>query len=382
MSALLASGTPALVFEEAAVALVRDLYLAILRREPDPDGLRHYVEALTSGAMDRRKLVETFINSDEFIGAAPYRLCGAVPYELGGILPSEVLGICQRFNKFSGESRPGYLTNFLGGLTSAEVDDIIAVLHPTVLGAGAVEDYPIFGNFQGDALEWAGTLRAVLEAGGRFTMIELGAGWGPWCAVGYVAARQRGIEPIDAIAVEGDAGHVRFLRDNFRINGIPDGSGHVFHGAIGPADGTAKFPQGRRASSVYGGVALWPDHQQSAQAFTELIDIHASAFSEVEEIPCYSLQTVASGHELIDLIHCDIQGSEAMLFESAIDFLCSKVRRVVIGTHSIAIDRSLVNLFGHAGWQLEGLHGCAMGERDGKPEPLVDGTQVWRNPRL
>ena len=40
--------------------------------------------------------------------------------------------------------------------------------------------------FHGDTLEWVGALRAALEASGTFTMIELGAGWAPWCVIGTI----------------------------------------------------------------------------------------------------------------------------------------------------------------------------------------------------
>jgi hypothetical protein len=37
-------------------------------------------------------------------------------------------------------------------------------------------------------------------------MLELGAGWAPWCVIGYLAAKQRGVGNIKLVAVEADAG--------------------------------------------------------------------------------------------------------------------------------------------------------------------------------
>ena len=374
----------------ANAAFVRDLYLGILRREAREDELRNHVEALTAGALDRRQVIEAAIASEEFLAlqhpsgppAEPPRPERA--YERCGSLPSEGEAVFRQYQKYSGPGSKGYLTNFLGGLTSIAVDDVIVKLHPGTLDSGEVEDYPIYGNFQGDALEWVGVLRAVLEADAAFTMIELGAGWAPWCAVGFGAAKQRGFAGINVIAVEADAGHAQFARENFSVNGIPDTNAQIHHGAVGPADGTARFPQARTPSAVYGGVAHWFGHEASAQEFQKLMewDPASTVFANVEEVPCYSLATLSQHYDVIDLIHCDIQGSEAMLFSSAIDLVSTKVKRVVIGTHSIAIDRALVNIFGKAGWELEGMHACVMREEGGHPVLYVDGTQVWRNSRF
>jgi FkbM family methyltransferase len=362
------------------VELIRDLHLALLKREPEPESLTAMADALTSGDIDRRGVIEAILEADDHArrqAAIPqHRVSGVMPYEVLGCLPSEVEHVCRNFKPYKGAGRDGYLTNFLGGLTDIGVDAVISGY------SGVVEDYPILGNFHGDALEWLGTLRAALDAGERFAMIELGAGWAPWCVVGYRAAKQRAIDDITLIAVEGDAGHVGFLRENFAVNQIPDDCANIVSGVVGPTDGTAKFPRAHQPNAVYGGMAAWPGHEAATLAFDQLMGAYGAIFAEVDEVPCHSLDTLSSGLDVIDLVHCDIQGSEAMLFESAIDLVSRKVKRVVVGTHSIEIDRRLLNLFAKAGWEIEGVHPCGMGEANGQPVLLVDGTQVWRNPRL
>lgn len=78
---------------------------------------------------------------------------------------------------------PGYLTNFLGVLIDPK-------FFPDILQgrAGEVEDIPIPANWHADIAEWGAALRAVDLACDRFTVIELGCGWGCWMNNTGVAA--------------------------------------------------------------------------------------------------------------------------------------------------------------------------------------------------
>lgn len=79
------------------------------------------------------------------------------------------------------------------------------------------------------------------------------------------------------------------------------------------------------------------------------------------------------------LIHCDIQGAEANLFADTIELVSTKVKRIVIGTHSFEIDRRLSCLFSKHGWDLEGINVCEMMEDKERLVVALDGVQVWRN---
>jgi hypothetical protein len=83
----------------------------------------------------------------------------------------------------------------------------------------------------------------------------------------------------------------------------------------------------------------------------------------------------------VDLMHCDIQGTEATLLTNVIEPISAKVKRIVVGTHSFEIDRLLRSLFPKHGWILEGINVCVMTEHHGKPVLIHDGAQVWRNRR-
>jgi hypothetical protein len=351
---------------------IADIYRGLLGRDPDEDGMRHFSNMLRNASLDRAGLVKTVLSSDEYrsrsagTGRPPDR-------QPLGCLQSEAEAIFAKFQRHEGAGRPGFVTNFLGGVTDVSF----------VLGAdshsGFVEGYPITGNFHGDTLEWVGTLRAVIDARSSFTIFELGAGWGPWCVIGYLAAKQRGLKRIKVIGVEGDAGHVKFMRETFTANGIDPDAGEAIFGVIGITDGVALFPKAIDASRVYGGFAAFSDAESVAGPFADFTAHHGPQVEAVERVPCFCLATLIRDYEEVDLIHCDIQGAEGNLFPNIIELLSAKVRRVVVGTHSFEIDRQLACLFPRNGWDLEGISPCLMREEGGRPVIIRDGVQVWRN---
>ena len=56
---------------------------------------------------------------------------------------------------------------------------------------GVVE--PDLPRFDEEYFEWVDVLESVLLTTERFTMIELGAGWGRWLARGAAAAERRSV---------------------------------------------------------------------------------------------------------------------------------------------------------------------------------------------
>jgi FkbM family methyltransferase len=351
------------------------IYRGLLGRDPDEGGLQHFSGLLRKGELDRLGLIESVLASNEFKQRAA---SGIRPGSNGpfGCLESEARGLFDKFQKHRGPGRKGFVTNFLGGVTDVRFVKGIEGL------SGVVENYPIPGNFHGDTLEWIGTLRSALEARGKFVMFELGAGWAPWCVIGYLAAKQCGIADIKVIGVEGDAGHIDFIRETFAANGIGPQVGRVIHSIAGVTDGEALFPIANDASRVYGGAAAFSDADRKAGVFAEFVATQSTLVGEVERLPCLSLATLMQEFDQVDLIHCDIQGSEAKVLNSSIEQISAKVKRIVIGTHSFEIERDLASLFPKHNWNLEGINACAMREDNGKPVLTHDGVQVWRNARL
>lgn len=221
--------------------------------------------------------------------------------------------------------------------------------------------------------EWVGTLRSVLEASGSFTAMELGAGWAPWLIASQAAARGRGIDKIDLTGVEGSADHHSFMIDNFRINGLDPAQHHLHHAVAGAEDGTAIFPKLHAAQEDYGASAVFEDSERAAAALR----------GDLEEIQSLSLKTLIGSKPRVDLVHIDIQGHEEAVIAAGIDALNTRVRRLVIGTHSRTIEGHLFDLLHANGWVCESEVPCIIWPTmEGGRFLARDGEQVWRNDRL
>lgn len=271
----------------------------------------------------------------------------------------------------SAPSLPDCITNFLGVHTRVR-------FMPGLAGAGGmIEPLPIPSNFHGDLYEWLGTLWAVSEARGRMVVVELGAGWGPWLVSSAVAAGRAGVRSVDLVGVEGDAGKLEFMRQHFLDNGI-DPQGHrLVLGIVAVEDGVARFPVLDDPAGDWGAASL-----DGAAAETGRRDGAGLQHSRIVELPAWSLATLLRPLDRIDLIHCDIQGDETRVLSAAAAILDKKVRRLVIGTHGRDIELELMERFTKAGWVLEYDKACRLYQGEQRMVLMVDGVQVWANPRL
>jgi FkbM family methyltransferase len=208
--------------------------------------------------------------------------------------------------------------------------------------------------------EWLGLLTAIKEASKRTVVVELGAGWGPWLVAAHAAARQRGIRDIHLIGVEGCKEHADSMHQHFVDNDIPPERHTLIHGAIGPRDGIAWFPE-------IDPLTNWGQ------------PVHYHPTPNMHTLTCMSLPTLLHDHSRVDLIHCDIQGGESEVLPAAIDTLNAKARRIVVATHSPLHDGTILALFRTNGWTLEAWDPWVVPEPD---EAQRDGTQVWSNPRV
>ena len=262
---------------------------------------------------------------------------------------------------------PGYWIDFLGVRTQCAFlpDDHLAALSTP----GAFQGPPGAPNGPlHDVEEWAGTLRSVLEARERLTVVELGAGWGPWLVGAAKAAERADIRDTTLVGVEGSLGHVEFMRRHFADNGIDSTTHRLIHGVVGIADGVAHFPKLAQPNNNYGSEA---DYQPTG------------ATLEMEEVPSISLQSLLADLPLVDILHCDIQGMEAEVFRAGQAVVDARVRRVVIGTHSRKVEAELLELFAGLHWVLEAESVCKLTQSaTGEMCLVIDGTQVWRNPRF
>lgn len=235
---------------------------------------------------------------------------------------------------------------------------------------GTVIPPPIPNDFHAEAIEWIGLLKSVRSARGKYVAMELGAGWGPWVVSGAVAARNVGIRDISLLAVEGDPGHFVFLRQHFIDNGLDPDHHVLLQAAVGAKPGRARWPRVEPRNS-YGTRPIFGVGGHLSQTF---------------EVQVLSITDLLCQQTRWNLVHVDVQGGEVAICKAGLGALNERAHWLVIGTHSRLIEGLLISLLMGAGWILENEKPAIFEFQRNAPTPealtRVDGTQVWRNPRL
>jgi FkbM family methyltransferase len=282
------------------------------------------------------------------------------------------LAIFSEFVNPEVKPEPGFIVDFLGSRIRAT-----SVWRDARTLEGQVLSVPVPGDFHAETIEWLGLLKAVRSARDHYVAMELGAGFGPWIVAGGVGARRRGITDIRLYAVEGDPQHFRCLRQHFADNGFEPNQHVLIQAAVGTADGVADWPVLDEASAA----ESWGNRPIRSDG-----DYAGRSFPVTQPVQVIAMRDLVRREPLWDLIHIDIQGDEVEVCRSCIEDLNARVRWLIIGTHSRKIDGDLLELMCRSGWVLE-HEKPARFTFFSNPVTLeamttVDGTQVWRNPRL
>lgn len=210
--------------------------------------------------------------------------------------------------------------------------------------------------------EWIDVLEAVTRAVGQFTMLELGAGYGRWIVNAAAALRSFSGLRHRLTAVEAEPTHFRWLELHCRDNDV-DAS--LIHAAVAPQRGKVAFAVGKPASWYGQAIAdgTWsPERAEEVEAVT-LSDL-------LEPLGC------------VDLVHCDVQGAEAAVFEEAAADVDAKVKRIHVGTHGPEVERRLRRLFSSLGWDKVNDYPCgSSAETPWGRMTFQDGVQTWLNVR-
>jgi FkbM family methyltransferase len=282
-----------------------------------------------------------------------------------------------RFKPPGGRFPDGFDRDFLGALTRFEF------FYPPALNPG----YP---KVTQEYFEWIALLESVADARDSFTMIELGAGHGPWSVRAALAVQRLTPMPVTLIAVEADPVHFGWMQQHFADNGIDPSRHRLIHAAVTARAASMPFligtPQGTEGPHEWYGQALgnWAG---------EIVDRDAGWYGGFQvrrhengwrsiETPHIMLETILSDVVHVDLMHVDIQGVEHEVIEATINAIDSKVRRMCVGTHSREIDENLAGLLTRSGWRCATAYPC--GETSETPwggMHFVDGIQYWINPR-
>jgi FkbM family methyltransferase len=265
------------------------------------------------------------------------------------------------------------ITDFLGIKTAERLVPWAGLLTNTVNA-----ELPIpHDRVHAEAIEYFALLHSVECAPrDRFTIVELGASFGPWICTGAIVALRTGRTRIRLTAVEASRFLFELTASHLSDNEITTERADInlVHGAIATQPGTVYFPKVQTTGELGG------------QAINNLGEVdYLNRKIEHEQVRAYTLAEVLP-EGVTDLLHVDIQGSEATVLPANIALLNERVRAVFVGIHGRKIEGELLELFHTNGWRL-------IRERPTRFAPFPeradiagwttrDGGQYWRNPRL
>lgn len=299
--------------------------------------------------------------------------------------------VFSHFKPFSGEAPAAYHVDFLGTKIRHEY---IAGLVSGCPEAQVIRDlYPCFDE---EYFEWIDLLESVIAARGSYTMLELGAGYGPWAVRAAYAARQYNPNlRYRLIAVEAEPVHFGWMPRHFTENGIDVSKHLLLQSAVSDEDGKVMFYIGGPEGSPYDcdpnswyGQFLTKNYDVSGEStedgeycgFTVLL--HKSGWRSIS-VPGITLASLIRDLERVDLIDMDIQGQELAAVQSAIEALNVKVRRLHIGTHGKEIEFGLRQTLAANRWSCcADYSGHSTSETPWGTISFEDGVQSWVNTRF
>ncbi len=279
--------------------------------------------------------------------------------------------IAREFERDLTESNPGFDKNTAKGLKSS--------------GRSAIYDTdPTFPYKDSeDYFEWIDLLTAIDRSDDKFTMIEIGAGYGRWVANAAAALKRHKTKHVrqKLIGMESDQSRFEMMQRNCENNGIPQSDLQLIRAACTP-DGSALF---MHVNDSYGSN-VWHDpkfaaHFEGKQADRmDFIDGFGRKFA-VQKVPAMRLDTVLT--ETVDYIDMDIQGSEGDVIYSSIDALDKFVKMIHVGCHSLEIDSRLAHIFHLHGWRPRHIFSSgSVNETPYGKFQFIDGIQSWENPNF
>lgn len=268
----------------------------------------------------------------------------------------------ERFPPWSGESDGTFSHDFLGVRTDARFRP---QLRPDPRGPVAPAWPPPHAGY----FELVFVLEAVEAAidAEPFTMIELGAGYGPWMVTAHAALRR--LRP-DArprlIGVEMVPHHVAWLREHFRNNGIDPEEHTILEAATSDREGEGHFVPETDLG--------WDFGQQLRDAAPR----PGSRGLQPVGVKTVTLSRLLADVERVHLLHVDIQGHEERVLREAIGDVSRKVDRLIVATHSRRIHRGLRSLLSDHGFRAVYDFGYRKRERTGFGDvQFLDGLLAW-----
>ena len=231
-------------------------------------------------------------------------------------------------------------------------------------------------GFHAEGIEYCALLDAIerFAPAGEFTIVEAGAGWGPWLAMAGVICKRLQAPRVRLIGLEASAERYALMEQHLAFNQLTEAHGvavSLFKGAAWVHDGVVHFP-----------VSDVKDMGAAASQTAQDTDYRGLQMQSVP-VPCTRLSTLVGADQKVDFLHVDIQGAEDSVIADHIDWLNASVRSAMIATHSRPIEGRLMELLNANDWQLIREKPCRFDSgqcpSDWTAATTVDGSQFWVN---
>lgn len=189
-----------------------------------------------------------------------------------------------------------------------------------------------------EEIQWFRWIVAQLEREEVVTIVEVGAGYGPWC-MALIGLRNG--KAYKCVAVEGNPKYVELARRYFERQGI---KGEVIHSAISDFNGTCKF---ETKFPTFGQRIIYTGRIKGSRTLARIWGLLHIVTGNVVSVRTETLDTMMErlGIGRVHILQIDIQGAEVKAIRGArkplrkgmIDYL-------MIGTHHESINRELIRL--------------------------------------
>ncbi len=276
--------------------------------------------------------------------------------------------VFDKIEPWRGIIEPGFAVDFLGIKTRRYFfsDNLLSVDSPSHIA-------PSLPPFDEEYLEWIDLLESIAAALDRYTILELGAGWGRWLVRAAVALhRMRRETSYTLVGVEAEPTHFEWLNIHLQDNEVDLTRCHLVNAAVAPEDGEVWFVTGH-PSEWYGQAVV----DSPRLVLADYPDAH------VLKVRAVTLDSILRPLPLVDLADLDVQGAELDLLRAAAAQVDRKVRRLHIGTHKPEIEAGLRKLLAGLGW--EKVYDFPMNSEQETSWGRIrfqDGVQSWINRKL
>ena len=350
------------------------LYRQLLSREPENDQvITHHL-----GHENIEKLISTIISGDEYKHKNNSSMA-RVPdeHQWSAYDKNTIIGMFEEYEGFSSiPAKDDCIVDYFG----IYVPICYAKYLETRAGT-KVKEPPFPGDsIRAGFIEYLALVESIRDCEDVYQMAEVGASYAPFSVIGAKLALRKNVRIVVLRPVEASRQGVDSIQGNFSENNLLNENVdlQVIQAAVVGEYRDVYFPD----------VDCTVDNGAAPQDQVTKHDLRGAELPmvKVKGIPLSFVIESFPYNQSIDLLHIDIQGSEYLSLPLDIKILSSRVKRVMLATHSRQIEGRMMEIFHQNGWELIAEEPCIfiyrrdLNSMEGMT--IKDGSQYWINKAL